>query len=95
MEQVKEMARIVYHALEDKKGEDICIIDIAGISPLADYFIITNGSSDSQDIRRSNGKGLRPETGCFWIMAMWLSMYLIRRTESSIIWSGSGVMESE
>ncbi|GFI42440.1 ribosomal silencing factor RsfS [Lachnospiraceae bacterium] len=48
MEQVKEMARIVYHALEDKKGEDICIIDIAGISPLADYFIITNGSSDSQ-----------------------------------------------
>ena len=48
MEQVKEMARIVYRALEDKKGEDICIIDISGISPLADYFIITNGSNDSQ-----------------------------------------------
>ena len=48
MEKVKEMARIVYRALEDKKGEDICIIDISGISPLADYFIITNGSNDSQ-----------------------------------------------
>ncbi len=48
MEQVKEMVRIVYRALEDKKGEDICVIDISGISPLADYFVITSGSSDSQ-----------------------------------------------
>jgi ribosome-associated protein len=48
MEKVKDMARIVYRALEDKKGEDICIIDISGISPLADYFIITSGSNDSQ-----------------------------------------------
>ena len=48
MEQVKEMARIVYRALEDKKGENISIIDISAVSPLADYFIITNGSSDSQ-----------------------------------------------
>ncbi len=48
MEKVKEMARIVYRALEDKKGEDICIIDISSVSPLADYFIITSGSSDSQ-----------------------------------------------
>ncbi len=48
MDQVKKMAQIAYHALEDKKGEDICMIDISGISPLADYFIITNGTSDSQ-----------------------------------------------
>ena len=48
MEKVKDMARIVCRALEDKKGEDICIIDISGISPLADYFIITSGSNDSQ-----------------------------------------------
>jgi len=48
MEKVKDMARIVYRALEDKNGEDICIIDISGISPLADYFIITSGSNDSQ-----------------------------------------------
>lgn len=46
--QAKEMAKIAYHALDEKKGEDICIIDIAGISVLADYFIIANGSSESQ-----------------------------------------------
>ena len=48
MNQSKEMAKIAYHALSDKKGEDIKIIDITGISVLADYFIIANGNSDSQ-----------------------------------------------
>ena len=48
MQQSKEMARIAYNALSDKKGEDIKIIDITGISVLADYFIIATGNSDSQ-----------------------------------------------
>lgn len=48
MEQALEMARIAYQALDDKKGEDIKVLDISGISPLGDYFIITNGTSDSQ-----------------------------------------------
>ncbi len=48
MNQSKEMARIAYNALNDKKGEDIRIIDITGVSVLADYFIIANGNSDSQ-----------------------------------------------
>ena len=48
MNQSKEMARIAYDALSDKKGEDIKIIDITGVSVIADYFIIANGNSDSQ-----------------------------------------------
>lgn len=48
MNQSKEMARIAYDALSEKKGEDIKIIDITGVSVLADYFIIANGNSDSQ-----------------------------------------------
>ena len=48
MNQSQEMARIAYHALSDKKGEDIKVIDITSISVLADYFIIANGNSDSQ-----------------------------------------------
>lgn len=48
MEQAKEMARIAFKALDEKKGEDIKIIDISGVSVLADYFIIANGNSDSQ-----------------------------------------------
>ena len=47
MNQSKEMARIAWNALNDKKGEDIKIIDITGISVLADYFIIANGTNDS------------------------------------------------
>ena len=48
MNQAKEMARIAYDALSDKKGEDIKIIDISGVSVLADYFLIANGNSESQ-----------------------------------------------
>ena len=48
MDQSRKMARIAGNALNDKKGEDIKIIDITGISVLADYFIIANGTSDSQ-----------------------------------------------
>ena len=46
--QSKEMAKLAYHALIEKKGEDIKIIDITGVSVLADYFIIANGSSSNQ-----------------------------------------------
>nr|WP_308623994.1 ribosome silencing factor [uncultured Eisenbergiella sp.] len=35
-------------ALEDKKAEDISIIDISEVSVLADYFIIAGGSNHSQ-----------------------------------------------
>ena len=48
MNKGKEMAKIAYLALEDKKGEDIRVIDISGISIMADYFIIANGSNPSQ-----------------------------------------------
>lgn len=48
MEQAKEMAKLAYQALEEKKGEDIKIIDIAEISVLADYFIIANGTNANQ-----------------------------------------------
>ena len=33
---------------DGKTGEDIRVIDIAGISVLADYFIIANGTNESQ-----------------------------------------------
>ena len=48
MNQALEMARIAYQALDEKKGEDIREIDISGISVIGDYFVITNGTSDSQ-----------------------------------------------
>ena len=48
MQNSLEMARIIYQALDEKKGEDIQVIDISEISILGDYFIITNGSNPSQ-----------------------------------------------
>lgn len=48
MEQAKNMARLAYEALSEKKGEDIRVINISEISTLADYFIIANGTNESQ-----------------------------------------------
>ena len=44
----REMAKIACEALSEKMGEDIRAIDISNVSVLADYFIIANGSNDSQ-----------------------------------------------
>ena len=44
----KEMAKLAIGALEDKKAEDIKIIDISHVSVIADYFIIANGTNTNQ-----------------------------------------------
>ncbi len=48
MDDSKKMVKLAYEALEDKKGEDIQIIEIKDISIIADYFIIANGTNASQ-----------------------------------------------
>ncbi len=48
MEQAKEMAKIAVKALEEKKAEDVKVIDIREVSTIADYFIIANGSNQNQ-----------------------------------------------
>ena len=45
MNESKKMALLAVEALEDKKAEDITIIDISEVSVLADYFIIADGSN--------------------------------------------------
>lgn len=44
----KAMAKLAISALEDKKAEDICVIDISEVSVMADFFLIANGSNRSQ-----------------------------------------------
>lgn len=48
MKQSKELVKIAVGALEDKKGEDIKIIDIENVSVIADYFVICSASNSSQ-----------------------------------------------
>ena len=44
----KEMVKTADDALQDKKGEDIRVIDISGVTVIADYFIIASGSNPNQ-----------------------------------------------
>ena len=48
MNESKKMALLAVEALEDKKAEDITIIDISEVSVLADYFFIADGSNRNQ-----------------------------------------------
>lgn len=41
-----EVARSIVNALEEKKGENIVLMEIAEISSIADYFVICTGTSD-------------------------------------------------
>lgn len=45
---MKEMVKIAYNALDEKKADDIRILDISEISVLADYFIIAGGENRNQ-----------------------------------------------
>lgn len=48
MDVSKKMALLAVNALEDKKAEEISILDISKISILGDYFIIANGLNRNQ-----------------------------------------------
>ena len=48
MKTIKELTALIVETLEDKKAEDIHVIDITEVSTLADYFVIANGTNRSQ-----------------------------------------------
>ncbi|MBE5868093.1 MAG: ribosome silencing factor [Lachnospiraceae bacterium] len=43
-----ELMKLAVAALEDKKAEDIRVIDISQVTVVADYFIIASGSNGNQ-----------------------------------------------
>ena len=45
---IKEKADEIVRLLEDKKGEDIHIIDISGLSDIADYFVLVTANNPHQ-----------------------------------------------
>jgi ribosome-associated protein len=45
---IKDMVKIAYDALEDKKGIDIKILELTNVTAIADYFIIATGNNPSQ-----------------------------------------------
>lgn len=45
---VLEAAKLAQQALENKKAEEVKILDLQGLSSIADYFVIANGSNINQ-----------------------------------------------
>ncbi|MEA4816792.1 MAG: ribosome silencing factor [Lachnospiraceae bacterium] len=48
MKSTLEAVKIAQEALEDKKAENIKVLDLIGISNIADYFIIASGNNVNQ-----------------------------------------------
>ena len=44
----KMMAQIACKAIDDKKGQEIKVIDIHNVSVIADYFVIASGTNSNQ-----------------------------------------------
>jgi len=42
------LLEVVYKAADDKKAEDIVVLNMKGVSLLADYFLICHANSDRQ-----------------------------------------------
>lgn len=81
MNQSKEMTRIAVAALEEKKAQDVKIIDIEHISTLADYFVIASGTNRNQvqamadNVEESLGKaGFEPKQIEGYQNANWILM---------------------
>ncbi len=44
----KSLLKTVVKAADDKRAEDIIVLNMQGISMIADYFVICHGNSDKQ-----------------------------------------------
>lgn len=45
---IKQITHVVSLAAEDKKAHDLLVLDIQGLSAVADYFVICHGNSTTQ-----------------------------------------------
>ena len=66
-----DLAREIVNSLEDKKGEDIVLMDLKEIASFTDYFVLCTGTSDRmldaladgvlENVRKGNKKRGRKE----------------------------------
>lgn len=45
---IKDMLKIAFDAVDEKKGHNIKVLDLEELTPIADYFILVTGNSSSQ-----------------------------------------------
>lgn len=46
--EIKSIVKLIYKVLDEKKASDISVIDISGLSVIADYFIIASADNIRQ-----------------------------------------------
>lgn len=81
MNTINNTLKKVIDALENKKAENIQLIDISEVSTIADYFVITNGMNVSQIQALSDNveeklivDGIRPRSIEGYNTANWILM---------------------
>ena len=81
MNTINNTLKKIVDALENKKAENIQLIDISEVSTVADYFIITNGTNVSQIQSLSDNveerlaiDGIRPRNIEGYNTANWILM---------------------
>ncbi len=47
--------KISVKAVQDRKGEDVLVLDLRGISSFTDYFLLLNGNSNRQNLALYEG----------------------------------------
>ena len=106
--QTIDLVKKIVEALEDKKAEDITVLDIGEVSSIADYFIIANGNNANQltamedavdEAMYTNGvhqKQVEGTGNSTWILMDYQDIIVIcslKKTDSSMISTEYGEME--
>lgn len=106
--QTIDLVKKIVEALEDKKAEDITVLDIGEVSSIADYFIIANGNNAiSSQLWRMLWMRLCIQTECIrsrwreqatlhgfsWTIRILSCICSLKKTDSSMISTEYGEME--
>jgi ribosome-associated protein len=46
--ETRKLADVIADGLLDKKGKDVVILDVRGLTTLTDYFVVCHGTSETQ-----------------------------------------------
>lgn len=83
-----EFAKAVARIADDSRAEDVVVLDLRGISSIADFFVIATGSSDRQlraiadkaeEYARSMGQsryGMSGYEGASWLLVDYVDVVL-------------------
>ena len=104
--QTIDLVKKIVEALEDKKAEDITVLDIGEVSSIADYLIIANGNNANQltamedavdEAMYTNGVHQKQVEGTLhgfsWTIRILSCICSLKKTDSSMISTEYGEME--